>query len=272
MDKYAIFGNPVEHSLSPIIHEIFAEQAHQKLEYIRIKPPLDGFEPALQEFIKAGGNGCNVTFPFKGQAFNAADQCSNTASDAEAASCLLIRKNGTIFADNYDGTGLVEDLTHNYEFPLSQKKILIIGSGGATRGILGPLLDMAPSRIIIANRTPQKAMDLAERYKLRGYVTGIGFDDIEVTPYDLIIHATTAGHQGNLVTLPEGIIGHRTCCYDLSYGKAAEPFLQWAKKIGAAQCIDGLGMLVEHNAAVFYLWRNIYPDTKPVIEFLRHHT
>jgi len=271
MDKYAIFGNPVEHSLSPIIHDCFAKQSHEQFQYTRIKPSLDGFDIALQQFINDGGNGCNITFPFKGQAFNLSNEYSDTARDAEAASCLLVR-DGAIFADNYDGTGLVQDLTHNHKLSLDQKNILIIGGGGATRGILGPLLATTPSKIIIANRTPQKATDLAERYKSKGHVTGVALNEIEIVPYDLIIHATTAGHQGRLISLPQGIIGHQTRCYDLSYGKAAEPFLHWAKESGSVQCIDGLGMLVEHNAAVFYLWRNIQPDTKPVIDFLRGTT
>lgn len=269
MDKYAIFGNPVEHSLSPIIHAAFATQTHQEFEYVRIKPAPADFASALQTFIHSGGNGCNVTFPFKEQAFAAATQHSNTANDATAASCLLIHENGTIFADNYDGTSLVQDLTHNYEFSLDHKTLLIIGSGGATRGILGPLLDRTPAKIVIANRTAHKATALAECYKLRGYVTGCGLDSLASTPYDLVIHATTAGHQNNLVPLPAGIITNHTRCYDLSYGKAAAPFLNWAKKQGAAQCMDGLGMLVEHNAAVFYLWRNLYPDTQPVLDMLR---
>lgn len=269
MNKYAIFGNPVEHSLSTIIHETFAKETQQEFKYTCIKPPADSFWPALQEFIKDGGNGCNITSPFKGQAFATAAQHSGTAIDAKAASCLLIHKDGTIFADNYDGTSLVQDLSHNYEYSLCQKKVLIVGSGGATCGILAPLLDMNPAKITIANRTPQKAIDLAEHYKLRGCLNGVGLDQIDITPYDLIIHATTVGHQGNRLPLPQGIIDHRTWCYDLSYGKAAAPFLNWAKKQGAKRCIDGLGMLVEHNAAVFYLWRNIYPDTKPVMGVLR---
>lgn len=271
MDKYAIFGNPVEHSLSPIIHAAFATQTRQAFEYIRIKPLPDGFASALQAFIDDGGNGCNVTFPFKEQAFTAATHHSHTAADAEAASCLLVGEDGTVFADNYDGTGLVQDLTHNNAFSLSHKTVLIIGAGGATRGILGPLLDRAPSKIVIVNRTPQKAAALAEHYSLRGCVTGMGLDALANTSYDLVIHATTAGHQNNLVPLPPGIIEHHTWCYDLSYGKAAAPFLNWAKKQGAAQCMDGLGMLVEHNAAVFYLWRNLYPHTQPVIDMLRNN-
>jgi len=269
VDKYAIFGNPVEHSLSPIIHKAFAEQTQQELECIKIEPPVDAFESTLRQFIHDDGKGCNITVPFKHKAFLLADQSSDAAQDAKAASCLLIREDSSIYADNYDGAGLVQDLSHNHHYTLSQKKILILGAGGAVQGILGPLLDKAPSEIVIANRTAQKAIDLAQQYQLRGTVHGVGLEQLETKPYDLIIHATTLGYKEKVIALPDGLIKQHTWCYDLSYGDAAQPFLNWAKKQGAEQFLDGLGMLVEHNAALFYLWRTIYPDTKPIIELLQ---
>lgn len=269
MDKYAVFGHPIKHSLSPKIHELFAAQTKQKIEYSAIEPPPDKFEEAIKKFITDGGKGCNISFPFKHRAFLLADETSNTAKIAQAASGLLIRDNHTIYGDNYDGTGLVQDLSHNYHYSFRQKKILILGAGGAVQGILGPLLDTAPAEITIVNRDKQKGVDLAKIFQSRGFIRGIGFDEIEPTPVDLIIHATTVGYDGHVLPLPNELVSEHTWCYDLSYGPAAQPFLNWAKNQGASASHDGLGMLVEHNAALFYLWCNIYPDTQPVIHALK---
>ena len=269
MDKYAILGNPITHTLSPIIHAEFATQTNQSIEYHKIQPPKDEFKQALFEFIEAGGKGCNITTPFKQQAFQLSYAQSHSATEALAASCLLIRDDNTIYADNYDGTGFIKDLTHNHGVSIHQKNILILGAGGATQGIVNALLDRAPAHIIIANRTEKTAIELAKRYPVGGLITGVSFAALDPTPYDLIIHATTLGHTGNRPDLPDGLITPHTFCYDLSYGKAAQPFLEWAAQQGAKQYADGLGMLVEHNAALFYLWRHVSPNTKPVIELLR---
>lgn len=269
MDKYAIIGNPVEHSLSPVIFQAFSEQTNQSLDYLRIKAPLDGFAATIKQFQKEGGKGANITLPFKHEAYRLADKRSKEANEAEAVSALQFRTDGTIYGVNYDGLGLVQDLTRNHNITLGQKSILIIGAGGATRGILGPLSNAAPAKIIIINRTASKARELADLFHLHGEIQGMGFDELEPTRYDIIIHATSLGHQGKAPSLPHGLIGPHTCCYDLSYGKIAAPFLQWARNEGAENCFDGLGMLVEHNAAVFYLWFGIYPDTSPVIEMLQ---
>ena len=270
MDKYAIFGNPVEHSLSPMIHQLFAEQAQQTIAYQKIQPPKNALEPALREFIDAGGKGANVTTPFKHQAFLLANEKSPRAQQASAASCLLFREDKTIVAENYDGTGFIRDLTQNHGFSIAQKKILIVGAGGATQGILGPLVDAAPAHIIIANRTAKTAIQLSAHYQTSGITSGIGLDECPATPFDLIIHTTTMGHTDEKPHLPNGLITPSTFCYDLSYGKAAQPFLQWAKRQGAEHSADGLGMLVEHNAALFYWWQQFSPDTKPVIAVLKN--
>lgn len=270
MDKYAIFGHPVKHSLSPIIHEAFAQQAHQTIEYQKIQPPKEAFAPALREFINTGGKGANITTPFKHEAFLLADEKTPRAQQALAASCLLIREDNTLVAENFDGTGFIQDLTHNHRFSINQKRILILGAGGATQGILEPLFDGTPSQITIANRTAKTAIDLASRYQTKGDVAGVGFDTLPSTAFDLIIHATTMGHTDKSPHLPNGLITQSTFCYDLSYGKAAQPFLQTAKQQGAKYCADGLGMLVEHNAALFYWWRQFSPNTKPVIQLLRN--
>ena len=269
MDKYGIIGNPVEHSLSPIIHHAFAAQSDQTFTYDKIKASVDGFAAALTMFQETGGKGLNVTLPFKHEAYQLSDQQSKEAAEAQAASALQIRDDGSILAVNYDGLGLVQDLTRNHHVTFCDKSILIVGAGGATRSILGPLLDAVPNSIMIANRTAVKAHELAELFQLRGNVQAIGLNKLTPTGYDIIIHSTSLGHQGKLPELPNGLIKPATCCYDLSYGKAAQPFLNWAKSQGVNQCLDGIGMLVEHNAAVFYLWFGIYPDTRPVIEMLQ---
>lgn len=268
MDKYAVIGNPVEHSLSPIIHAHFAKQTHQDLEYNKILAPLNNFAATIKDFQQAGGKGCNVTVPFKEQAFQLADSSSHVAQLAKAANTLCFAKDGSIFADNTDGTGLSQDLNNNHHYSSSGKKILIIGAGGATRGILYPLLKMAPCEVVVANRTANKAYALAEMFKLHGPIIGLGFEQLTATPYDLIIHATSVGHGGQCPELPQGLIHKNSWCYDLSYGSAAKPFLHWAKTQGAKKCVDGMGMLVEQAAASFYLWRKVHPSTQKILKTL----
>ena len=265
MDKYAIIGNPVEHSVSPTIFQAFAEQTHQSFEYFKIKAPLDGFAAVIAQFQKEGGKGANITLPFKHEAYQLANKKSQQANTASA---LQFFDDGTIYAVNYDGLGLVRDLTRNNNITLKQKSILIIGAGGATQGILESLIKTVPSKIVVVNRTTTKARELANLFQLRGKIDGVGFDELNPVHYDIIIHATSLGHQGKLPSLPNGLVASHTCCYDLSYGKTAAPFLHWAKNKGAIYCFDGLGMLVEHNAALFNLWFGVYPNTHSVIEML----
>ena len=269
MDKYAIIGNPVEHSLSPFIFEAFQKQTDNSFEYLKIKAPLNKFATVVKQLQKGGGKGVNITLPFKKEAYQLANQCNQEAREAHAASAFQFRNDGTIYAVNYDGFGLVRDLNHNYNLTITQKSILIIGAGGATQGILKPLLNTAPARIVISNRTISKAMELVKTFHLHSEIQGIGFNALEPMQYDIIIHATSLGHQGKAPLLPDGLVGSQTNCYDLSYGKIALPFLKWAKSQGAVHCFDGLGMLVEHNAAVFNLWFGIYPDTSPIIKMLQ---
>lgn len=266
MNRYAIIGNPVEHSLSPIIFQAFAEQTQQSFEYFKIKAPLDKFATVVTQFQKEGGKGVNITLPFKHEAYQLANKKSQETNNT--ASALQFFDDGTIYAVNYDGLGLVRDLTRNCNITLKQKSILIIGAGGSTQGILEPLIKTVPSKIVIVNRTATKARKLANLFQLCGRISGIGFDELKPTNYDIIIHATSLGHQGKSPHLPNGLITPYTYCYDLSYGKIAEPFLDWVKDKGAIYCFDGLGMLVEHNAALFNLWFGIYPDTHSVIKML----
>ncbi|OGO91390.1 MAG: shikimate dehydrogenase [Coxiella sp. RIFCSPHIGHO2_12_FULL_42_15] len=269
MDKYAIIGNPVKMSLSPKIHAAFAKQVGISVEYHAIEAPRDGFKQTILWFKDHGGKGCNVTAPFKSEAFALATKIGDNAKIALAANCLAFLENGNIFADNFDGIGLVEDLIQDKDFNITHKKILIIGAGGATQGILAPLLEKAPHEILIANRTGEKAIDLAQRFQAFGSVSGIALHDLSESDFDLIIHATSMGHHQQLPLLPNGLIKPTTLCYDLSYGPAAKTFLKWALEQGAKSVCDGLGMLVEQAAASFYLWHGVYPQTQPVLAQLQ---
>lgn len=270
MDKYAVIGHPVKHSLSPFVHAAFAKQTKQQLSYVAIEAPLDGFAQTITEFRRNGGKGANVTLPFKIEAFQLANESSDLAKLAGAANTLVFKTDGSIFADNTDGPGVVQDLTHNHHYSLRQKRILILGAGGACRTILGSLLAAAPAKLVLANRTKQKAVDIATEYQMRGQIEGIGLDELIEEPFDLIINSTSAGLTGAFMDLPGGLIGAHTWCYDLLYGDKKSSFLTWAENNHAAMRLDGLGMLVEQAAASFYIWRGIYPDTATVIEQLRH--
>ncbi len=270
MDNYAVIGNPVKHSKSPLIHTEFAKQTEQAMVYTAIEAPLDGFTETLKEFEAAGGKGVNVTLPFKNEAFALANEHSDLAKQAQSANTLAFRNNNIIYADNTDGPGLIQDLTHNHHYSLRQKHVLVIGAGGATKGILGPLLAQAPAHLLLANRTPEKAIALAKQFEMYGDIDGVGLTDIEKKPFDLIINATSASVSGKTPPLPEDIIGKNSWCYDLFYADKPTSFLVWAKRLGAENYLDGLGMLVEQAAGSFYLWHGIYPETKSVIEMLRN--
>ncbi len=266
MAKYAVIGNPVEHSLSPQIHAEFSRQTGRDIEYVKLQAPLHLFEETIKDFQAAGGSGCNITLPFKLEAFELSDDASQAAHAAQAANCLLFREDGSIYADNYDGIGLVEDLTNNCHFDLRHKQIIVVGAGGATRGILGTLLQKEPKEIVIANRTIAKAIKLQDAFAKYGPVRSASFADLVDEQADLIIHATCLGHDGKAPVLPERLITPNVYCYDLSYGAAAKPFLEWAADHGAQHCFDGIGMLVEQAAASFYLWEGVYPNTQPLLE------
>lgn len=268
MDSYAIIGHPVKHSLSPKIHLAFAKQTGIQLKYTAIEAPLDGFKETVLQFRDNGGKGCNITAPFKIDAFTLATAVSPNAKIAYAANCLAFLDDKTIFADNFDGAGLVADLLQHKNFNLTQQKILIIGAGGATQGILAPLLENMPHSILIANRTLDKAVELAKRFDHLGMVQGIALDKLQGGNFNLIIHATSLGHRQQIPALPEGLIDATTVCYDLSYGAAAKPFLHWAKNQGGQLCYDGLGMLIEQAALSFNLWHGIYPETPKILKML----
>ena len=262
-DRYAVFGHPIAHSKSPQIHTAFARQTGQDIRYEAILAPLDGFAASVAAFIAAGGRGANVTVPFKEEALRLASRLSPRAQRAGAVNTLSFDADG-ILGDNTDGAGLVADLSRNLRCTIAGKRILLLGAGGAARGVIEPLLDQQPAALVIANRTVSRAEELAELFG-RG-VRACGFD-VADTPFDLVINATAASLAGDLPPLSPRVFAPDTLAYDMMYGRDT-PFLDFARTHGA-RTADGLGMLVEQAAEAFYLWRRVRPDTAPVIAALR---
>lgn len=272
MDTYAVMGNPIAHSKTPFIHREFAKQTGKHLQYLIITPPLDGFTAAVHAFQQQGGKGLNIAGPFKQEAWKLVNRCSDRAQLAEAVTTIRFESNGELFGDNTDGVSLVRDIIHNHHFSLQGKKILILGAGGAAQGILAPLLAEKPQEIFLANRTPERATALAQRFSQFAPVKGGGFDELIQRSFDIIISASSASLKDELPPFAEiiqTIITPKTFCYDLAYGDQPTVFVRWTKSLGVTQSFDGLGMLVEHGAATFYLWHGIRPQTQPVIKLLR---
>lgn len=271
-DLYAVIGHPISHSKSPRIHSLFASQTGEPVKYTAIQAPLDGFAEALQQFFERGGKGLNVTVPFKEQAWQLADRRAGRAEKAGAANTLYYDDSGQLIADNTDGQGLVRDLTENHAVTLCGKRILILGAGGAVRGVLGPLLAQQPASLTIANRTVDKAEALAELFAGEAgntKLTACGFDQPS-QPFDIIINGTSASLHGNLPPLSATVIGADTLVYDMMYSAQTTRFNQWALEQGAIKAVDGLGMLVEQAAESFRIWRGVAPETGPVIQELRN--
>lgn len=271
MDHYAVVGNPIAHSKSPWIHAAFARQTGQALVYQTLLAPLDGFEQSVTAFRIGGGRGLNVTVPFKLEAFALANHHTPRAEAAGAVNTLAFGPDG-ILGDNTDGAGLVRDLSFNLHCPLVGRRILLLGAGGATRGVLLPLLTSLPASLTIANRTASKAIALAERFiphAGRARVDGCGFEELAGRRFDLVINATAASLSGELPPLPPGLYAEGALAYDMMYGRGQTPFLRAALADGAARVADGLGMLVEQAAESFALWRGVRPDSAPVLAELR---
>lgn len=267
-DHYAVIGNPIAHSKSPIIHAKFAEQTGQDMAYTAILGPLDGFADAIRQFKAEGGMGMNVTVPFKQEAWQFATRLTERARMAEAVNTLKFEDDATL-GDNTDGAGLVRDIEHNLGFTIAGKKVLLMGAGGAARGVLLPLLEQKPLLLVVANRTPAKARDMAARFSSLGVVSGSDYAGLASHQFDLVINATSASLNNALPPLPSGSFAPGSLAYDMMYGKGLTPFLLFAKEQGAAHLADGLGMLVEQAAESFFLWRGVRPDTKPVIDLLK---
>ena len=267
-DRYGVFGNPIGHSKSPLIHRMFAAQTGQELSYEALLAPLDDFANYARGFF-ATGRGGNVTVPFKEEAYRLADELSERARRAGAVNTLKKLDDGRLLGDNTDGAGLVRDLTINAGLDLAGKRILLLGAGGAVRGVLEPILAHNPQALVIANRTVAKAEQLAHEFADLGPVAASGFDWLS-EPVDLIINGTSASLAGELPPIEPSLIqpGH-TVCYDMMYAKQPTAFNRWAAEHGAARCIDGLGMLVEQAAEAFFVWRGVRPDGAPVLAELR---
>jgi shikimate dehydrogenase len=264
-DRYAVIGNPVAHSKSPWIHAEFARATRQDIEYLRIEAPLDGFVRTVEEFRSANGSGANVTLPFKEAAYRYCDELSPGARLAEAVNTLAFAPTGTR-GENTDGSGLLRDLTVNLGFSIRDRVILVLGAGGAARGLLGPLAGAGATQIVIANRTVAKAQALAQRFSA-STVEACGFDALAGRDFDLVINATSAGMDGYAPPIPTSVFRKGALAYELVYGRET-PFLALARGCGAA-IADGTGMLVEQAADSFFLWRGIRPQTAPVIAALR---
>lgn len=268
--RYAVIGNPIDHSKSPLIHRAFAEETGEDLEYGRLLGSLEGFESEVRAFFDGGGSGLNVTVPFKERAWALADVRRRAAEGAGAVNTLSLGEDGRIIGDNTDGVGLMRDLRDNHGLDLVGRRVLVLGAGGAVRGVLGPLIEGGPSDLVIANRTAPKAVALAEAASGPIPIRGMGLDDLVAeAPFDLIINATSAGLSGATPELPDGVLAPGGCAYDMLYGDTPTPFCVWARERGAATVLDGLGMLVEQAAESFRLWRGVRPSTRPVIELLR---
>lgn len=268
-DRYAVFGSPIAHSRSPAIHKLFAEQTGQHLVYDKQLVEPEAFDAACRDFFAAGGKGLNITLPLKELAFGLADKQTERAQQAGAANTLKLEDDGSILADNTDGPGLVRDLRHNHGWTIRGKRVLMLGAGGAVRGVMGPLLKEAPQEVWIANRTVERAQTLAGLFSKKGNVRACGLDEIPAQAFDLIINGTSLSLQGDAPPLSKAQLSADTACYDMAYGSEPTAFLRWAEAQGLSRLADGLGMLVEQAAESFQLWRGVMPDTAPVIAALR---
>lgn len=267
-DLYAVFGNPIHHSKSPHIHRHFAEQTGQDMLYNRQLVAEDAFRDTAAQFFAEGGKGLNITVPFKLEAFALADRLTERAQRAGAVNTLARQSDGLLLGDNTDGIGMVHDM-HNLGWELRGKRILVLGAGGAVRGILQPLLEEQPASVTIANRTYEKAQQLVMSFQDLGTLQACSFADLAGQTFDVVINGTSASLNGDLPPLPAGMLAENACCYDMMY--AAEPtvFLQWAEQQGAGKVADGLGMLVGQAAEAFYIWRQIRPEVIPVMTEIR---
>lgn len=267
-DRYAVVGNPIAHSKSPAIHTLFARETCQDIEYSTLLAPLDGFVEAVLGFRDGGGRGLNVTVPFKQDAFRLATRHTERAYAAGAVNTLSF-DGAEIVGDTTDGAGLLRDLEINRGLNLAGKRVLLLGAGGAARSVVLPLLQAGPAELVIANRTPDRAVELAARFSDTGNVRGGGWGEVGPEAYDLVVNATAASLGGEVPPLPASVFTSGSFAYDMMYGETLTPFLSFARSMGVARVADGLGMLVEQAAESFFIWRGIRPTTPSVIASLR---
>jgi shikimate dehydrogenase len=267
--QYGVVGHPVAHSWSPFIHGLFARETGQAMTYRLYDFTPEEFHGRVRDFFKQGGRGLNITLPHKIAAVDVADDLTARAAHAAAVNTFAIRNDGTILGDNTDGAGLVRDLCDNQGIVIIHRRILVIGAGGAARGVLAPLLALSPTEIVIANRTPERAETLAKAFGKLGTTRGVGFRYIAGGAFDLIINATSASLSGDIPAVPTEVVGPETVCYDMAYGKTDTPFVRWAVKQGCTRALQGWGMLVEQAAESFRVWRGVRPSTQPVLTALK---
>ncbi|MDB6091370.1 MAG: shikimate dehydrogenase [Gammaproteobacteria bacterium] len=268
-EHYGVVGHPVAHSWSPFIHGMFGRATGLAMNYRLYDFTPDEFDERVRDFFKQGGRGLNITLPHKIAAVDVADDLTARAAHAGAVNTFAVRGDGTILGDNTDGAGLVRDLCDNLGIVITRRRILIIGAGGAARGVLAPLLALSPAEVVIANRTPERAQNLADAFGKLGTIQGVGFRYISGSAFDLIINATSASLSGDIPAVPAAVIGPQTVCYDMAYGKSDTPFVRWALKLGCTRALQGWGMLVEQAAESFRVWRGVRPSTAPVLAALK---
>lgn len=267
-DRYAVVGYPVKHSRSPFIHAMFAKQTGQNISYQMMEVTPQHLDMEVKKFFEEGGKGLNITVPHKQAVRHSTQFQTPRAEFAGAVNTIVLMQDGSLLGDNTDGVGLLNDLTHNLNVQLRDTRILLLGAGGAARGVIAPLLQQAPTELVVANRNVERADQLVEEFMTLGPISSTSFADIEPVPFDFVINATSASLQGEMPVLPAGIIGDHTLCYDMAYAKDDTVFTRWARQHGAARAVLGWGMLVEQAAESFFLWRGVRPDTKPVLEAL----
>jgi len=264
-DRYGVIGHPISHSKSPVIHRLFAEATGQDLSYDAIDIPPENLAARVRQLFAEGYRGLNVTVPHKTDVVKLTSRLTSRAELAGAVNTLIVHADGAVEGDNTDGTGLVNDLRQNLRTRLAGTRLLILGAGGATRGIVPALFDTNPRDIMIANRTLDRAQALAKDFRMLGKILACQFQELGGQRFDLVINATSAGLKGEVPPFPASILGPETLCYDLSYSMQDTPFVTWAKENGAGRVAQGWGMLVEQAAESFYAWRGVRPDTQPVI-------
>ena len=270
-DRYAVIGNPIEQSKSPQIHLAFAQMTGQDIDYTKVLAPIGEFAQTVDGFRARGGKGMNVTAPFKLDAFAYATDLAPSARMAGAVNTMKF-EGGRVYAENFDGVGLVRDVVHNLGCPIRGQRVLILGAGGATRGALLPLLDERPAELVIVNRTVVRAKQLAqlahEKWHGKVHAEGLGYEDLATRAFDVVLNATSASLSAELPPLPEGVFAPNALAYDLTYGKGLTPFLRLAAQAGSTRLHDGVGMLAEQAAEAFAWWRGVRPDTQGVIRQL----
>lgn len=270
-DRYAVIGNPIAHTKSPMLHAAFAQQCGEDIRYEALLAPLGGFAEAVDEFRRQGGKGLNITVPFKIDALRYADHLTPRARLAQAVNTLTFDDQG-VFGDNTDGIGLVLDIQDRLRFNLKGKRILVLGAGGAARGAVLPILEQNPASLMIVNRDVAKAETLQMQFAEFSDIDIGNYDALAGRKFDLVVNATSAGLAGEHLPLPQGLFGERSLAYDMVYGDSETPFQQDASRLGATRTSDGLGMLIAQAAESFFIWRGIRPDIAPVLQLLRGPT